>query len=103
LQAEAAGRTVYLYRNFEEQSSLPFYLKRPIPVVDPRSNDLFWGDKLRADNGIMMSADRFAAHLQTQKVAVVVMERQIKDFRATGFFGRFKSEKRIGETTVFFN
>ena len=103
LQAEMPGRAVYLYRNFEEQSSLPFYLKRPVPVIDARSNDLFWGNKLRRDNGIMISADQFGLRMQDQAVAVVVMARQIKDFRATAFFTRFKGEKKIGETTVFFN
>lgn len=103
LQTEMPGRAVYLYRNFEEQSSLPFYLKKPVPVIDPRSNDLFWGNRLRSDNGIMISADQFGLRMQSQAVAVVVMERQIKDFRAAGFFMRFKGEKKIGETTVFFN
>jgi hypothetical protein len=32
-----------------------------------------------------------------------VMDRQLKDFKASGFFMRFRGEKRIGETTVFFN
>lgn len=102
LQGEHAARTVYLYRNFEEQSSLPFYLKKPIAVIEPRSNDLFWGNKLRS-NDIMISTEQFAARLQNQPVAVVVRDRQLKDFRATGFFSRFKGEKRIGDTTVFFN
>ena len=103
LQTEMSGKAVYLYRNFEEQSSLPFYLKQPVPVIDARSNDLFWGDKLRRKNGIMVSTDQFALRMQNQAVAVVVMARQIKDFRATAFFTGFKGEKTVGETTVFFN
>lgn len=102
LQKEFPARSVYLYRNFEEQSSLPFYLKRVIPIIDPRSNDLFWGDKLRV-NDVMLSADRFAPRLQHQSLAVVVMDQQLKDFKTTTFFYRFKSEARIGETSVFFN
>lgn len=102
LQQEQAGRQVYLYRNFEEKSSLPFYLKKAIPIIDARSNDLFWGNRLRG-NDIMISADQFGLRLQNQAVAVVVMDRQLKDFKATGFFDRFRGEKRIGETTVFFN
>ena len=38
-------------------------------MIDPRSNDLFWGDKLRV-NDIMLSADRFAPRLQDQALAV---------------------------------
>jgi 4-amino-4-deoxy-L-arabinose transferase-like glycosyltransferase len=102
LQRELPGRTVYLYRNFEEKSSLPFYLKTPVSIIDGRSNDLFWGNKLRR-NDIMISAGQFDARLGNQPVAVVVMDRQLKDFKENRFFGRLKGEKRIGETTVFFN
>jgi 4-amino-4-deoxy-L-arabinose transferase-like glycosyltransferase len=102
LRSELAGRSVYLFRNFEEQSSLPFYLKKPIPVIDSRSNDLFWGNKLRA-NDIVISADRFDQRMQSESVAVVVVDRQLEDFKATHFFNRFTGEKRIGETSVFFN
>lgn len=101
LQGDLADRTVYLYRNFEEQSSLPFYLKHPVPIVDGRSNDLFWGNKLR-QNDIMISTDEFAARLK-QPVAIVVMRRQLADFTAAGLHMHFRGKKTIGETTVFFN
>lgn len=102
LKRELPDRTVYLYRNFEEQSSLPFYLKHPVPVVDARSNDLFWGNKLRV-NDILISGDQFLGTQVKHPVAIVVMQRQLKDFSAAGFATRFKGEKRIGATTVFFN
>lgn len=102
LKCELPDRAVYLYRNFEEQSSLPFYLKHPVPVVDARSNDLFWGNKLRT-NDIIISGDQFLVVLAKRPVAIVVMQSQLKDFNAAGFTARFKGEKRIGNTTVFFN
>lgn len=102
LRSEQAGTKVYLYRNFEEKSSLPFYLKTPLTIIDARSNDLFWGNKLRG-NEIVISAEQFALRSESQPAVVVVMDRQLKDFKQTAFFSRFKGEKRIGETTVFFN
>jgi hypothetical protein len=102
LKHEQAERAVYLYRDFEEQSSLPFYLKTPIPIVDSRSSDLFWGNKLHA-NRMYISIGQFASLLSFRQVAVVVMDHQLKDFKATDFFARFTGEKRIGNTTVFFN
>lgn len=101
LQRELPGRTVYLYRNFEEQSSLPFYLRHPVQIVDARSNDLFWGNRLRK-NEIAIDTERFAQELTRQPVAIVVLQRQLPDFRkafATGFAG----EKRIGDSIVFHN
>lgn len=103
LQTEVVGRTVYLYGYFEEQSSLPFYLKHPIPMIGARSKDLFWGNKVRSGNDITILDDQFAQRMQNQPVAVVVTDRQLKDFRAVYYFKRFKREQRIGGTTVFLN
>jgi len=102
LKSELPDRTVYLYRNFEELSSLPFYLKHPVPVVDTCSNDLFWGNKLRA-NEIVISKEQFLAALEKNRAAIVVMQRQLGNFKAAGLAGLFKGDKRIGDTTVFFN
>jgi len=101
-QKDLPGRRTYLFRNFEEQSSLPFYLRQPLPIVDARSNDLFWGNRLRK-NDIIISTERFAEEMARQPVAIVVMQRQLQDFRALPFSRRFKGEKRIGNTTVFYN
>jgi len=103
LRGSLASHKVYLYREFEQQSSLPYYLKRVLPVVDLRSADLYWGDRLRPGNAIAVSADDFSARLGRESVAVVVTDRQIRDFRASAFIGAFKGEKRIGNSTVFFN
>ena len=103
LQGALKGHKVYLYRDFEQQSSLPFYLKQVLPVIDARSNDLFWGNKLREQNTVMISADAFAARLPQESVAVIVMDRQMHDFRGGVWMNAFKGEKRIGATTIFFN
>jgi 4-amino-4-deoxy-L-arabinose transferase-like glycosyltransferase len=103
LKREQPGRVVYLYRNFEEQSSLPFYLKRPLPVVDSRSNDLYWGARLRS-NDIMLTDEQFAGVLaEGRPVAISVMNRQLADFRARPYAARFGSARRIGDTTLFMN
>jgi 4-amino-4-deoxy-L-arabinose transferase-like glycosyltransferase len=102
LESELPGRAVYLYRNFEEQSSLPFYLKHPVGVIDSRSNDLFWGNKLQP-NDLLISEQEFAQRLMREKTAVVVLERHLKDFEASRFFPAFKSRKRIGNSYVFGN
>jgi 4-amino-4-deoxy-L-arabinose transferase-like glycosyltransferase len=103
LQTSLVGHNVYLYREFEQQSSLPYYLKRVLPVIEVRSADLFWGDKLRPKNPVTIALDDFVTRLPKESVAVVVMDRQIKEFRASAFIGGFKGEKRIGGSTVFFN
>jgi 4-amino-4-deoxy-L-arabinose transferase-like glycosyltransferase len=102
LQHDLAGRPVYLYRNFEELSSLPFYLGQPVHVIDSRSNDLYWGNKLQA-NTLLIDGATFAEAATEHPVAVVVMQRQMEDFRATPYFASFKGQIRIGTNTVFYN
>jgi 4-amino-4-deoxy-L-arabinose transferase-like glycosyltransferase len=103
LQQEQAGRQVYLYRSFEELSSLPFYLKQTVPVIDSKSADLFWGDRLRPGNRSMLTSAQFAEKLSQQPVAVVVMNRELPRFRNTAYFNRFSGQHQIGNTTVFLN
>jgi len=102
LQQTLPAHAVYLYRNFEEQSSLPFYLKRPLPVIDAHSNDLFWGNRLRK-NDIIISSEQFMQRAAGKKVAVVVMDRQLQDFRQSAFAGIFTAQQHIGNSTVFYN
>jgi hypothetical protein len=102
LQSELPGRSVYMYQNFEQQSSLPFYLRRPLPVIDSRSNDLFWGNRLQP-NELLVSDEQFAHVAVRQHIAVVVMDKQITDFKATHYFAQFSGQHQIGTTTVFFN
>lgn len=96
------AHTVYLYRDFEEQSSLPFYLATPVAVIDSRSSDLYWGNRLRP-NSWLIDAAQFAARLSQQKVAVAVMDRRLKEFRAQPWFGHLTRQQRVGDTTLFFN
>jgi hypothetical protein len=103
LQQEQAGRQVYLYRSFEELSSLPFYLKQTVPVIDSKSADLFWGDRLRPGNRSMLTSTQFAEKLPQQAVAIVVMNRELPRFRDTAYFNRFSAQHQIGNTTVFLN
>lgn len=102
LQTGLPGRRVYLYRDFDQQSSLAFYLQRPLAIIDVRSSDLFWGQRLQK-SALLLSQDEFVRRLPSEAVAVVVMDRQVRDFRAAPFFSVFKTEKRLGETTIFTN
>jgi hypothetical protein len=54
-------------------------------------------------NRIIVSSEIFRATLRQRPVAIVVVERQLENFHATGLDALFKCEKTIGDTTVFFN
>jgi len=102
LQSRLSGHEVYLYRNFEQKSSLPFYLKHPVPVVDMRSNDLFWGNRLK-QNDIALSVTQFEQRIQRQPAAIVVMERELAAFEAAGLAAQLSHREKIGDVLVFSN
>ena len=98
-----AGRTLYLYRDFEEVSSLPFYMGTTIPVVDSHSNDLYWGNRLRPGNEAIVSTEQFRARLGQQKIVIALTSRQLADFSVTPYFPLFKGSRRVGDTLLFYN
>ncbi len=101
LQREASGHEVYLYRNFEDISSLPFYLEQPLHIVDSRSRDLLWGNRLKPSS-LMCSDNEFNAIVQSRKkIAIIVMDRHLQAFRARPYAARLQERKHIGRLTVF--
>ena len=103
LQREASGHEVYLHRNFEDISSLPFYLEQPLHIVDSRSRDLLWGNRLKPGS-LMYSDNEFNATVQPEKkIAIIVMDHQLQAFRACPYAARLQERKHIGRLTVFMN
>ena len=94
------NRPVYIYRQFEQNSSLPFYLKRRVFIVDSVSNDLFWGNKLRPFNKIMVSQAQLSA--VSRPVVVVVMDSYLAEFKAKNLQTRFLYSQRFDKNTVFY-
>lgn len=102
LRSMGNGREIFLYKVFEHQSSLPFYLKQPIRVVDSRSSDLFWGNKLHR-NDIVISDNVFNRITEQKMVSLVVLDEDLPNFNEKKYAARFQSSKKIGRSTVFMN
>lgn len=99
---EGKNREIFFYRIFEEKSSLPFYLKHPVRIVDSRSSDLFWGNKLHHNN-IVLSDSLFERLSATENVGLVVMNHDIAEFEGKTYSHRFKVKAKIGNATLFSN
>ena len=97
-----ADRELILYRVFEQQSSLPFYLKRPVRVVDSRSSDLYWGNKLHK-NAIVIDDQKFVDALKSQKLALIVLDEDQTDFDQKSYSTQMKRIARLGKASVFSN
>ncbi len=103
LQSDLSQRQVFLYHRFEQQSSLPFYLKHPVRIVDSISNDLFWGHRLFPENKIVVSDYAFDLLSQEQPLVLVVIEQDLSKFKQETYVQQFKFLKKIGNSSVFIN
>lgn len=102
LQREQAGRTVYLYRDFERKSSLAFYLTQPIHIIETVSADLYWGNRLRSNN-IMVSHEQFAKVASRTPSVVVVTDEYHPQFMAWNAVQQMRLANRIGNVRVYIN
>ena len=102
IQASPEQREVFLFKVFEHQSSLPFYLKRPVRVVESRSSDLFWGNKLHK-NEIVISDKAFDQIVKQKPVALIVLDEDLPGFHEKKYAEKFQNSKKIGRSTMFLN
>jgi 4-amino-4-deoxy-L-arabinose transferase-like glycosyltransferase len=102
LSAMKIKREVFLFRVFEHQSSLPFYLRQPVRVVESRSSDLFWGNKLHKNN-IVISDMIFDKITDQQLVSLIVLDEDMPSFIDKKYVSKFKNSKKIGRSTLFMN
>lgn len=96
------GRSVVAYHFFEQQSSLPFYLKKPVQIIDSRSSDLFWGNKLHK-NQIVIDDVGFIELMRTSKISLLVLSDDLPDFYKKNYASAFQLAKQSGEVSIFNN
>lgn len=80
VQRRAAGRPVVLYRDFEEISSLLFYLRRRLPIVDSVSRDLRYGQHSAFGRNVFLSSAELHERLASEKPYIVVPARRRTEF-----------------------
>ena len=95
-------RPVLLFRDFEKKSSLAFYLKQPLGVVDSISADLHWGNRLRP-NDRLISREQLLELASQRKLLLAVTDEHLKDFQTWNEGRRFTALLRNGNVTVFAN
>jgi 4-amino-4-deoxy-L-arabinose transferase-like glycosyltransferase len=101
-QQERQPRLVLIYRDFEDNfSTLPFYLGRPLPVIDSASRDLDFGCKT-APGTACISTDQFRQLRARGPLAVAVRAARAAEFLAMAGTHGWRIE-RAGEKLVFFS
>ena len=99
LAAEIArhpGAQVYVYQDYENVSSLPFYLRANVGVVNTRSSDLWFGMQLHPDPERFPDAESFAARAQRSDIWLIVNEKRLTDFRHSALAPLFATTAHSG-------
>src|SRR5262249_15781422 len=92
---------LFLSQDFEKLASLPFYLKRPVAVVDSRSNDLAFGMRQAPQSPGFVTSAQFAALSSAGPAVLIVHRRRLAAYRESlGQLG-LSQRKRIGNVSVF--
>jgi 4-amino-4-deoxy-L-arabinose transferase-like glycosyltransferase len=99
-----ATPVVFVYRDFEDVfSSLPFYLRQKVKVIDSVSRDLHFGCSVAPGAGnACISSGEFNHDRARFPVAVVVSRARVEDFGKTFGQAGWRGEP-VGNKWVFFN
>ena len=94
-------RDVFLYRDYEAMSALPFYLHRPVGIIDPNSNELEYGIRLSHDAERFPSLAQFLARPTRRDEAIVVADSRRREFQATPLASRLQQVYRSGKLSLY--
>jgi 4-amino-4-deoxy-L-arabinose transferase-like glycosyltransferase len=98
---ERPAPAVFIYRDFEDVfSTLPFYLRRTVPVIDSESRDLMFGCRIEPGTACIGHA-QFLQRSKAGAVAVAVRSQRRGEFLAMA--GKGWRSVAVGDKLVFFN
>lgn len=98
---------VFIYKDFEKISALPFHLKRLVGVIDSASNDLYFAQHRYAGSAAHRFAFVAAGELlnssepQLLHSLVVVHDQRMVDFENSAFHGRVQALGKVGRVSIF--
>jgi 4-amino-4-deoxy-L-arabinose transferase-like glycosyltransferase len=96
------AQQVYVYRDFEGVSALPFYLRRPVGVVDSRSRDLLYGIRLKPDARRFPAVVTFLDAVERGESALLVVPAsRLQAFRASPLAWQFDYMGHVGPFELF--
>lgn len=92
---------VFVYRDFERLSSLPFYLKHPVGIVDSDSKDLYFSQRRGEGKNIFTTTTEFLGRARRQPALLVVHDQRMVDFRQSPIAIEAEPLTKIGYVSVF--
>ena len=102
IAARTTGHPVVLFRDFEQVSSLLFYLHRPLPVIDSASNDLYYGQHTPAGRKLFFTSHDLVRWSASEKLYVVVRDARRREFEK-GLRGRIFCRVAGGDQVTLYS
>lgn len=78
--AHDAQRPVYLYQDYEDISSILYYVKKRVGIIDSTSKDLYFGSTTPDAKGWFITPAEFVARVRGEKAYVVIMKDKLPFF-----------------------
>jgi hypothetical protein len=93
---------LYMYTDFEEISTTPYYLGRPAVIINWNSNDLWYGMSKEDSKPYKITIEDFLKLPAGQPIFVLMEKRRISDFKRKTPGSGFKVWKDYGKRIVFY-
>ncbi len=93
------SKPVFLYKRFEEVSSLLFYYEKPLPIIHSDSNDLAYGQMTKVNPHMFVTED-----VLNKPCIVIVLDRDLKDFHIQMAALHIQSHRliyKLNKTNIF--
>jgi 4-amino-4-deoxy-L-arabinose transferase-like glycosyltransferase len=93
------NRSVYLFQDYEEMSTILFNLELRLPIINSKSRDLYFGEHTKEANGWFINEKTFRKESKIKPVYVVLLKSKLQSFNAAfkknNFFVVAKSKKAL--------
>ncbi len=96
IQKHDSDRSTYLFQNYERLSSILFFLKRPLPIIDSVSKDLYFGSKTKEAKNWFITHDQFIMRAKQHPSYVILLKDKLDVFKKTVYPIRFNIAAQSG-------
>jgi len=92
---------LYMYNDFEELSTTPYYLGHPAPIINWNSNDLWYGMRKEDSKPYKITLKDFLKLPADRPIFVLMERRRVDDFDRRTAGSGFKVWKDYGKRVIF--
>lgn len=93
---------LYMYNDFEEISTTPYYFGRPVIIINWNSNDLWYGMSKPDSKPYKITLENFLKLPRKRPIFVLMEKRRLEEFQNKTSTAGFSIWKNYGKRVVFY-